>query len=133
MSYELARFIVEEWQMENDWADSLLPDRNRKLSICRIKGLRKKQIIKEGLKVVKKHRTAECLYGWLAFNRLTLARCGLEIKDDPCPSLHSAIIWPEGKKARRRARNRMIFLSRRFKLPNPICPPQAKKKAGSHS
>lgn len=123
----LARFAVEKGKIKEKAGKAQAhpklfePNRQLLLSVARIEGLAFEKIKEVGTGVVKKHRSAEHLYGWARFPRNAVTGMGLEIDDDPPPCLHSNIKgWPEEAAKRKRLSQELARISEAVLLKEKI-------------
>lgn len=94
----LVRFAVESGKIANQTAKTALFEPNRKLelSVFCVFDLDDPEIIEIGKDVVRKHKTAQSLYGWAKFSKSVLKGIGLQIKCDKNLERHANILgWPQ--------------------------------------
>lgn len=97
------------------------PNKQLLLSVQRIGSLTCTEIKETGVNVVREHKSARHLYGWAQFPQDTVSEIGLEIDDDPPPSLHSNIKgWPEEKEKRATLRRELARKSKPVLLEEKI-------------
>jgi len=127
----LARFAVEDKKVSNTTASPRLfdPMFNRKqgrleVSVCRIDGLRKKQIKREGFSVVQRRADKNALHGWAELSESAVRKLDLCVLDDTPPPRHAIIIgWLDKRQDNKRKAQdlaRAVTCVKRFKPPRPV-------------
>ena len=127
MDNPLDRFAVERGKIRKKTEEVVVdprlfePNKQLLLSVQRIGGLTCAEIKETGIGVVREHRSAKHLYGWAKFPGDAVSEIGLEIDDDPPPSLHSNIKgWPEKKEKRATLRRELARKSKPVLLEEKI-------------
>lgn len=127
----LARFAVEDKKVSNTTASPRLfdPMFNKEkgrleVSVCRIDGLRKKQIKREGFSVVQRRPDKDALHGWAELNESNVKKLDLCVLDDTPPPRHAIIVgWPEKRQDNKRKAQdlaREVTNVKRFRPPRPV-------------
>ena len=127
----LARFAVEDKKVSNTTASPRLfdPMFNKEqgrleVSVCRINGLRKKQIKREGFSVVQRRPDKDVLHGWAELSESDVRKLDLCVLDDTPPPRHAIIVgWPEKRQDNKRKAQdlaREVTNVKRFRPPRPV-------------
>lgn len=95
----LARYAVQSNHLSKSGVINhrlFRPTKERKLSVSRIENKTHEEIVKEGKRVVREHKTAKTLYGWAKISTQEVKDVGLVVLDDDVPPGHSSIVgWPD--------------------------------------
>lgn len=120
----LARYAVESSKIGSLGKHTKLfqPTReDAELSVACIVGLDDDGVKDEGIKVVKRHRNATHLHGWLEFTKATVKEIGLRVCCDNNPPRHARILgWPENLALRKHRQQDLAKRSYATKLDAPI-------------
>ena len=125
----LARFAVQSDHLSKSGVINhrlFKPTKDRKLSVFRIEDKTHEEIVKEGKGVVRAHKTAKTLYGWVKIstqevNSIEVNGIGLKVLDDDIPPGHSTIVgWPEDEDKWSEYLHRLAELATPTRLESPI-------------
>lgn len=123
LNSQLARFAVQSNHFRSGEINPKLfrPNKELQVSTFRIEDKTKGDIIEEGKRVVKEHKTAKTLYGWARIAAKEVHDIGLKVDDDDDPPGHSNIVgWPKDEEKIAHYQQKLAKKSERIELPEPI-------------